>query len=172
MNYISNNYSSQDVKNIRDSLGLTTRELAELCGVSKRTVERWESGDIKVNGTASRLLYLLYTNSQTSHRLIIPDMPFDLRILVYKDEPVKRLVTIIDVNEIDRYVKIRNYTDCALDLPFASLRPTYQEYNQFIESFVGPRPRDAIFYDPIHELQNKPELTVNGFRLVVEEKNI
>jgi DNA-binding transcriptional regulator YiaG len=32
------------IKAIRDKAGLTTQALADLCGVSKRTVEGWEQG--------------------------------------------------------------------------------------------------------------------------------
>ena len=34
---------SEDVKLIRDILGMTQREFADFTNVSKRTVERWES---------------------------------------------------------------------------------------------------------------------------------
>lgn len=32
------------IKEIRETASLTTQELADLCGVSKRTVEGWEQG--------------------------------------------------------------------------------------------------------------------------------
>lgn len=32
------------IKSIRDKCGLTTQALADLCGVSRRTVEGWEQG--------------------------------------------------------------------------------------------------------------------------------
>lgn len=32
------------IKAIRDKAGLTTQSLADLCGVSRRTVEGWEQG--------------------------------------------------------------------------------------------------------------------------------
>jgi len=32
------------IKSIRDKRGLTTQALADLCGVSRRTVEGWEQG--------------------------------------------------------------------------------------------------------------------------------
>lgn len=32
------------IKAIRDKVGLTTQSLADLCGVSRRTVEGWEQG--------------------------------------------------------------------------------------------------------------------------------
>lgn len=32
------------IKAIRDKCGLTTQALADLCGVSRRTVEGWEQG--------------------------------------------------------------------------------------------------------------------------------
>jgi len=35
---------AQGIKAIRDKTGLTTQALADLCGVSRRTVEGWEQG--------------------------------------------------------------------------------------------------------------------------------
>lgn len=32
------------IKAIRDKVGLSTQQLADLCGVSRRTVEGWEQG--------------------------------------------------------------------------------------------------------------------------------
>lgn len=35
---------AEGIKAIRDKCGLTTQSLADLCGVSRRTVEGWEQG--------------------------------------------------------------------------------------------------------------------------------
>lgn len=38
-----------DVKRLREAKGLTQRRLAELCGVTERTVQNWEDGMLPVN---------------------------------------------------------------------------------------------------------------------------
>jgi putative transcriptional regulator len=52
-------YSAKDVKNIRNQLNLTQKAFAFLFGVSPKTVEAWETGTNKPNGTARRMLSLL-----------------------------------------------------------------------------------------------------------------
>lgn len=56
-------YTSQDVKRIRTSKHLTQNLLAKYIGVSKKTVEAWESGKNVPNGPSSRLLEMLDTSS-------------------------------------------------------------------------------------------------------------
>ena len=38
-----------DVKRLREAKGLTRRRLAELCGVTERTVQNWEDGSLPEN---------------------------------------------------------------------------------------------------------------------------
>ena len=52
-------YKSRTIKVIRTGLNLTQSSFASVFGVSKKTVEAWESGRNQPNGTAQRLLWLL-----------------------------------------------------------------------------------------------------------------
>ena len=52
-------YSSSEIKRIRTSNNLTHKLLAKYIGVSKKTVEAWESGRNTPNGPSSRLLEML-----------------------------------------------------------------------------------------------------------------
>ena len=52
-------YKSRTVKSIRNKLKLTQVSFASIFGVSKKTVEAWESGKNSPNGTAQRLLWLI-----------------------------------------------------------------------------------------------------------------
>lgn len=52
-------YHAADVVAIRQKLHLTQRGLANVVGVSPRTVESWEAGANTPNGSARHLLYLL-----------------------------------------------------------------------------------------------------------------
>lgn len=56
-------YDSTEVKRIRTSNNLTQNLLAKYIGVSKKTVEAWESGKNTPNGPSSRLLEMLDTNN-------------------------------------------------------------------------------------------------------------
>ena len=59
LNALPDKLSPQDVSCIRHMHHLTQKELADGLGVSKRTVEAWETGRNNVTGTASKLLCLL-----------------------------------------------------------------------------------------------------------------
>ncbi len=52
-------YSSKEIKDIRNKTGLTQSLFAKYFGVSLKTVEAWESGRNKPSGPSSRLLWLL-----------------------------------------------------------------------------------------------------------------
>ena len=57
-------FSPSEIKTIRKNAGMTQRLFAEFLGVSLKTVEAWESGRNRPNGTACRLLSLTKDNPQ------------------------------------------------------------------------------------------------------------
>jgi putative transcriptional regulator len=69
------------------------------------------------------------------------------------------LCTVIDVNEIEQRVYIKNYTDNLLLRAFGrNEHPTFADYEEFLETRCFPRTRDKMklmlkeydipFYDP------------------------
>ena len=50
-------YTSAQVKNIREKIGLTQKLFAKYIGVSTKTVEAWEAGRNKPSGPSNRLLW-------------------------------------------------------------------------------------------------------------------
>ena len=61
-----------EVRFIRHELDLSQRGLGDLLDKSGQTVARWEKGEVQVDGTAERLLRLLYRNhaKPTSHTAV------------------------------------------------------------------------------------------------------
>ena len=55
-------FTSADIKQIRKSTGMTQVLFAEYMGVSKKTVEAWESGKNHPEGAACRMLALTKEN--------------------------------------------------------------------------------------------------------------
>lgn len=53
------NYQGKEIKEIRNELGLTQSIFAYVLGVSKKTVEAWESGKNHPAGPAQRMLSIL-----------------------------------------------------------------------------------------------------------------
>lgn len=52
-------YSSKEVKKIRNNTGLSQKLFASYMGVSVKTVEAWETGTNRPNGAASRILNMM-----------------------------------------------------------------------------------------------------------------
>lgn len=52
-------YDAKQIKDVRNSLGLTQIAFAEVTGVSLKAVETWEAGTNKPNGSARRLISML-----------------------------------------------------------------------------------------------------------------
>src|SRR5690625_1439292 len=57
-------YSAEKIKSMRRKLQLSQSSMGEMMGVSKKTVEAWEAGTNKPNGSAERLLQLIETNPE------------------------------------------------------------------------------------------------------------
>ena len=62
--------SNDEIKNIRQKVGVTQKTFAVLMGVSCKTVEAWEKGRTHPTGPACRLLGLLANGNMSSFNLI------------------------------------------------------------------------------------------------------
>lgn len=63
-------YKGSEVKNIRISKSLSQSALASVLGVSKKTVEAWESGKNTPEGPAQRMLDIIKNESKFLDRYI------------------------------------------------------------------------------------------------------
>lgn len=153
---VSDAVTGKDMKVIRRKLGLTQSEFAGLVNVSVKTVERWETGNKAISGPIVTLLKILNEYPQIEEELVIPEQSYPLRLWYMSADKV---CTIIDVDERDRKVKIYNYTKDYIARAFGRKEhPTFEEYEEFLESRCFPRSRDKIklvlkelelpFYDP------------------------
>ena len=158
VNYaINTDLTGADIKKLRKLLGMTQKEFAVLVNSSKRAVENWESDDRPIKGAISVLAGLLFQKPELVKALTVPENKLKLR-LWYMYENI--ICTVIDVDEINRIVEIRNYTDNTLFRAFGrNTSPDYSDYEEFLESRCFPKSRDMIkteyerlgvpFYDPI-----------------------
>lgn len=154
---ISDELTSEDIKVIRRKLGFTQKELAQFVHVSVKTIERWESEKKSITGPIVPLVKILNENPRLEQDLRVPEKKELLRIWYMCKNDV---CTIIDVNERLRYIRIYNYTNDLLKRAFGRIEnPTFEQYEEFLESRCFPRSRDKMklmlkelnipFYEPL-----------------------
>lgn len=148
--------TANEIKRIRKILGLTQREFAQLINCSKPTVERWERSEDLITGPICLLIKMLEKYPDYVEKLKLEKKVFPLRLYyMYR----QNVCTVIDVNEIQREIQIRNYTDHVMFRAFgAKEQPDYQDYIEFLKSRCFPESRDKMkliledldlpFYDP------------------------
>jgi len=158
MKYVySESISGETVRKARKSLGMTQKEFAEFTRVSKPTVERWEADEKGVTGPIVALVTLILGDERIIKKLELPKDRLKVRLLYMYEETV---CTVIDVDEVMRRVKVYNYTDNVMKRAFGvNTEPTFEEYEEFLESRCFPRSRDKMklelqrlgipFYDPM-----------------------
>ena len=149
--------TSEDIKELRAALDMTQSQLAVFLRVSKRTVERWETSKEPITGAIVTLADILLRNPEMEEKLRLKDNRLKLRLkYFYKN----MMCTVIDVDELQRMVEIKNYVKNPMLRAFGvNNEPDYDDYEQFLESRCFPRTRDKMklelkrldipFYDPI-----------------------
>ena len=148
---------AEDVKAMRAKLGMTQKEFARFCNVSKPTVERWEMSDKPISGPITLLAQLILLHPDLEEELTAPEKKYPLRLWYYCHNTV---CTIIDVDIMTQIVRIRNYTSNLLYRAFGkNEHPTYTDYEDFLRSRCFPEERDKMklmlkdldipFYDPL-----------------------
>lgn len=168
---------STDIRRIRKNLNLTQVEFAELVNVSKKTIERWESGENQIVGPIVTLVKLLNEYPQMLENLRIPNKKYPLRLkYMYHSE----LCTIIDVDERGRRIAVTNFTNHPILRAFGRAEmPTYEDYEAFLESRCFPRTRDKMklvlqdldlpFYDPLMIIEKtKGKMAEDDFWIEIE----
>lgn len=149
--------TAKEIKKIRKELHLTQKEFAEFINCSKPTVERWERSEDVIRGPIVPFLKMLHKYPEYEQEVEVPEKVWPLRIWYMYDQDV---CTLIDVNERERKVKIKNYTDKIMFRAFGVMEePDYNQYIEFLESRCFPESRDKMklilknlglpFYDPI-----------------------
>lgn len=111
-------------------------------GVSKPTIERWETSDKEITGPVVLLYDLLSEHEEWLESRKIPAKKYPLRLwYMYKS----RKCTLIDVDEMNQKVYIRNYARNIMFRAFgANDEPTYEDYEAFLESRCFPKTRDKM----------------------------
>lgn len=148
--------TAEEIKQVRKKLHLTQKDFAKLINSSKSTVERWERSDEPIIGPIVLLLKMLDKYPEYVAAVRIPDKIYPIRLWYMHKQS---LCTLIDVDEVRRLVRIRNYTDNVMFRAFGKEEePDYAMYTDFLESRCFPSSRDKMklvlkdldlpFYEP------------------------
>lgn len=155
--YVKPDYTTAlKIKKVRKNSGMTQKEFAAFVNVSTPTVERWEASNKEIHGPIALLTEILSRNPEIIESRLIPEKKYPIRMwYMYKDE----ICTLIDVHPMEEMVRIKNYQKNLVFRAFGkNEQPTYQQYEDFLESRCFPRERDKMkiilqelnlpFYDP------------------------
>lgn len=148
--------TASEIKNVRKKLNLTQKDFAELTGCSKSTIERWETSKEPISGPIVLLLQLLNKDPEVVQEIKVPPQVYPVRLWYMHNQTV---CTLIDVDEVNRKVWIKNYVENVMFRAFGNVEePEYKQYQEFLESRCFPRSRDKLklvlkdldipFYDP------------------------
>ena len=69
--------TGSDIKRVRKTLQLTQKKFAELLGVSKATMERWETKEDKITGPVVLLLKILENHPEYVMKIQIPERIYE-----------------------------------------------------------------------------------------------
>ena len=144
------------IKELRKKLGMTQKEFAHFANVSKPTVERWEVSTGDISGPIATLMSVIMTDLTIPKRMEIPKNDLKIRMFYMYDDFI---CTVIDADEVNRIVRINNYTNNLMLRAFGrNTEPSYDDYEEFLESRCFPRTRDKLkleldrlglpYYDP------------------------
>lgn len=147
---------AEDIKKIRNKLNLTQKDFAILVNSSKPTVERWERSVAPITGPIVSLVKMLEKYPDYVEKIKIPKKEYPVRLYYMHND---KICTLIDVDECNRNVSIKNYVDHLMFRAFGVVEnPNYDDYLEFLESRCFPRTRDKMklvlediglpFYDP------------------------
>lgn len=146
-----------DIKELRKQLMMTQDEFSKFVGVTRKTIERWETSDTPISGPVTRLFYLLNEDPELVKKMELPPKAYNLRLKYYFR---KQLCTIIDVDESNQKIAIKNFRVKKIYRAFGMIEePSYKNYETFLESRCVPKERDKMklmlreldipFYDPM-----------------------
>jgi len=122
----------EDIKALRLSLKMSRNDFAAFAGVSIKTVENWELNNRKVTGPICYMYKTLSERPTMIDSYTVPDQKTPLRLLYYKKT---LLCSVIDINESERSVKVKNYTDILEYRAFGLEEyPSYGDYQEFLKS--------------------------------------
>lgn len=153
---IPESVTAKEIKELRKRLGMTQKEFAAFIQCSKATIERWERSKEPLRGMIAFIINILQVYPEYVQRTTVPEKTMPIRLWYMHNQTV---CTLIDVNEMKREIRIKNYTDNIMFRAFGTVEePDFDMYTKFLKSRCFPESRDKMklilkdlelpFYDP------------------------
>lgn len=171
--------TGEAIKLLRQKLNMTQKEFALFVNVSQKTIERWESGVSMVSGPITVLYKILKEHLNLKETLEIPPQEYPLRLKYYYYDD---LCTIIDIDERNQQIKIKNFVTDYIYRAFGrNEHPTMEDYRYFLESRCFPKTRDKMkwmlkeldlpFYDPFLIIEKtEGRMAEDHFHIQIERR--
>lgn len=90
-------FNAKTIKALRNEIGTTQAGLANLVGVSTRTVESWESNRTEPNGSAKKLLTLLMQDKTFANKLQLIQIPKTLILNITLNADISVLFSFLQL---------------------------------------------------------------------------
>lgn len=149
---IQKTFSSEEIRRIRKRLNLKQKDFAKFMNVSVKTIEHWEKMGGEIKGAGAALLNILRERSWLLEELEIPEKKMPLRLKYYNEN---RLCTIIDVDDRQQQVRIKNYVTDPLFRAFGrNEHPDYENMMLYMNGMM-----DIVL--------GKPMCIVHGMLLIM-----
>lgn len=170
----------KEIVKIRKSMHLTQKQLAEFLNVSEKTLRNWENSKEQIKSTAVPMLEILKYNPNLIEKYRIDEIQSGIRIKYMCDS---NICAIIDVDYKNNNVKVKNYVDNPMYLPFGrNTNPTMEDFEEFLKSRCVSNERYDLktfledigvpFYDPMLIVEKtNGRLVEDNFWLKVERNN-
>lgn len=118
-------------KQLRNDLQLTQSRFADILGVTKKTVEKWEQGANPIKGTARSLVYLIMDDHNIIDRLFKVKVtePNELKISWAKNFNIKEVfitATNTDKTKENNYIPLNSECNLEIEKEKNQWRPTKQ----------------------------------------------
>lgn len=130
-----NKISPETFRYIRKALELTQKEMASFLNISLASVKRFETGKKDVSGSVSYLMQTYFLNRNAIKANVARGSNFNVRFL-YKNHNI--VTAIIDVDSLNKIVKVENFASDSYLLPFGNHIPTYKDYLDLLRDRCFP----------------------------------
>ncbi|MCR4839889.1 MAG: transcriptional regulator [Eubacterium sp.] len=140
---INSSICGKDIRRAREILTMTQKEFASFVCSSKRTIENWESKEEQtITGPIVPLIEILLRRPELAEKLEYPRDRMRMRLIyMYKS----MVCSVIDVDEPERKVRVKNYIDNPLFRAFGrNTEPNFDDYEEFLRSRCFPETRDKM----------------------------